>query len=415
VIRDELPGARSQARGVHYPFGWRPIKAGGGPELRWRNISHYLAVFFGGLLLSALALTCVVNWLGKSVGATNSLNNLASLQAKDRNTIVLPFDLRYWAGLKLPRLAAEKPDVVFISSSRGGTMRSEMLAPYKFYNLSFTAWTLDQVTEVLDRATREFAPKVAIVSLDYFMFTNAWPKVNANNAMRFADPFYRFRSGVDMMRAAQQYNGFLANCIIPIFKPQHRCRARQGRFLGTPAILYQEGFRADGSYLYGAGRIHVPNNLTPGFLTNAMPGARSIDPKQVLALERLAALAKERGVRLVGIQLPFMKAAIDYLDTDESYHDRAGVWREFESSRQREQFRQLGITFFDLSHAPLTQDINNFVDAYHTSEIGMLRSLQDLLADPQFRAIFPAIDPEVISSKISELESKKEYFHVYGD
>jgi hypothetical protein len=75
----------------------------------------------------------------------------------------------------------------------------------------------------------------------------------------------------------------------------------------------------------------------------------------------------------------------------------------------------MGIAFFDLSHAPLSQDLNNFVDAYHTSEIGMLRSLRDLLADPQFREIFPAIDPEIISRKISEAESKKEYFYVYGD
>ncbi|MBR0852289.1 hydrolase [Bradyrhizobium diazoefficiens] len=415
MIWDVLPGARSQAGGPHFPFRWRPIRGTGGLELPSRHISHYLAVFFGALFLSALALTGVVNWLGKSVGATNSLSDLASLQAKDRNAIVLPFDLRYWAGLKLPRLAAEKPDVIFISSSRGGAMRSEMLAPYKFYNLSFTAWTLDQVTEILDRATREFAPKVAIVSLDYFMFTNLWPKINAKNAMRFADPFYRFRSGVDMMRAAQRYDGFLANCIIPILKTQHRCRARQGRFLGTPAILYQEGFRADGSYRYGAGRIHDPKTLTADYLTNAMPGAPSIDPKQMLALERLVALANERGIRLVGIQLPFMKLAIDYLDTNARYRDLAGVWREFESRRLQEQFRRMGIAFFDLSRAPLTQDLNNFVDAYHPSEIGMLRSLRDLLADPQFKEIFPAIDPDLISRQTSEAESKKEYFHVYGD
>jgi hypothetical protein len=130
-------------------------------ELPSRNISRYLAVFSGAFLLLALALTGVVNWLGTPVGATNSLNDLANLQARDRNAIVLPFDLRYWAGLKLPRLATDKPDVIVISSSRGGAIRREMFAPYRLYNLSFTAWTIDQVTdpEIISRKISEAESK----------------------------------------------------------------------------------------------------------------------------------------------------------------------------------------------------------------------------------------------------------------
>ena len=395
-----------------------PLAEFGGTDLRLvqRKISHYLATLFGALFLLILALISAVNWLGESVGATTSLINLANGQAKDRNAIVLPFDLRYWADLKLPRVAIDKPDVIFISSSRGGEMRSQMLAPYKFYNLSFTAWTLDQVTDIFDRATREFAPKVAIVSLDYFMFTDVWPKVNAKNTMRFADPFYKFRSGLDMMQTAARRAAFLQDCIIPIFQSGHGCRAAEGRFLGTAAIINQEGFRDDGSYRYGPGRLQdSEKNITADFLVNAMPGAPSIDRDQMLVLERLAALARTRGVTLVGIQLPFAKAGVDYLDNNESYHHYSGVWREFQGSAVRDKFRQLGITFFDLSRAPLNQDSNNFIDAYHPSEIGMLRSLCSLLLIPRFRELFPAIDPQRIFEKINEAELNKKRFSVYED
>ncbi|MGT2440266.1 hydrolase [Bradyrhizobium betae] len=380
------------------------------------KIGQYLAVLFGALFMSVLALTSAVDWLGQSVGATTSLIDLARKQAHDRNAIVLPFDLRYWADLKLPRVAMDKPDVIFVGSSRGGEIRSEMLAPYTFYNLAFTAWTLDQVNDIFERATREFAPKVAIVSLDYFMFTDAWPKAYDSRSMRFADPLYKFRSGLDMMRTAARRAPFLRDCILPIFQAEHRCRAAEGRFIGTPAILNQTGFRGDGSYRYGAPHLRDSHkSLTADYLISAAPGAPSIDRKQMLALEHLAALASKRGVTLVGMQLPYVKAAIDYLDTNVGFRHYAGVWREFESNAARDRFRQLGIAFFDLSRAPLTQDDNNFIDAFHPSEIGMLRSLRDLLTDPQFREIFPAISPERIAGKIREAELNKERYYVYGD
>ena len=381
-----------------------------------QKISRYLAIIFGSLFLTSLALAGAIIWLGKSIGVTTSLIDLADLQAKDRNAIALPFDLRYFAALKLPRIAIDKPDVIFISSSRAGAMHSKMLAPYKLYNMSFTAWTLDQVTDVLERATRDFVPRVVIFSLDYFMLTDAWPKANAQNTMRFSDPFYQIRSGLNMMQTATRRNGFPVNCIIPIFQADRRCDGAGRRFVGTGAVVSQEGFRQDGSYRYSLGRIQSSEkNITPEFLVSAMPGAHSIAPSQMLALERLAALAHKRGITLVGIQLPFIKNAVDYLDFNESYRWYSGVWREFESKTTADQFHQLGITFFDLSRAPLTQDRSNFIDSYHPAEIGMLRSLDELMADPRFREIFPAISPEAISGMLNDAESNKRRFYVYGD
>jgi hypothetical protein len=102
------------------------------------------------------------------------------------------------------------------------------------------------------------------------------------------------------------------------------------------------------------------------------------------------------------------------LDNNQLYNRYSGVWREFESSPVRDKFRAMGVSFFDLSRAPLSHDNNNFVDSYHPSEMGMLRSLQTLLLQPQFKEIFPSIDPEAISRKINEAEQSKQRFDVYG-
>jgi len=55
---------------------------------------------------------------------------------------------------QLESAALYKPEIVYISSSRAGEFREQMFRPYSFHNLLFTAWTVDQVTTILDRVSR---------------------------------------------------------------------------------------------------------------------------------------------------------------------------------------------------------------------------------------------------------------------
>jgi len=111
--------------------------------------------------------------------------------------------LRYAALFKLAKLKLGQPDIIFISSSRAGAARSQMFYPYSFYNMSFTAWTLDQMVEIFERATRNAAPRVVLLELDYFLFTDAWVGGDADKAMIFHWlPGYLCSSAVDMIRSA---------------------------------------------------------------------------------------------------------------------------------------------------------------------------------------------------------------------
>jgi hypothetical protein len=354
----------------------------------------YLRTYFVASVAVALLFTAGVGFIGGRIGATIPLGQLARIQSVEHDKIAIPFDLRYWAALKLPRIELERPDVIYISSSRAGAARAEMFQPYSFYNMSFTAWTLDQVIEIFDRATRQNPSRIAIVELDYFMFTDAWESGNLKNNMLLDRPIkYLLTSAVDMLRSAAR-NPFLLSYISGPKQP----------FIGTHAILSKEGFRFDGSYVYSVGHTKdsTEHNINAESLVNAMPGGAAISTKQMGLLRKLAALARQRHVTLVGIQLPLFREGVDYLDTNQSYFPYSGVWREFESASVRESLKDMGIHFFDLAHDQLTSEKENFFDAYHPSGLGMLRSMQSLLRLAEFRNLFPAIEPQHIDKQIAD-------------
>ena len=165
-------------------------------------------------------------------------------------------------------------------------------------------------------------------------------------------------------------------------------------------IRYRPQFSA--SHIDDARQRHQ----TAETLVQAIPGGTEMSERQMAAIGRIAEMAKQRGITLVGVQLPFIRAGIDYLDHNESYRDYAGVWREFESDRNRNRLETLGIRFFDLARSPINDDKANFVDSYHVSELGALRVIQRLLDLPGFRAIFPDIDSVRTEQHVREVTSE---------
>jgi hypothetical protein len=379
------------------------------------EIARYLAVMFVGLVVALALAFAVFAWVGQRTGSTTSFARIVERQREDPALIALPFDLRYWAMYKLQSVALNKPEIVYISSSRAGEFREQLFRPYSFYNLSFTAWTLDQATEILDRISRTNPPRIAIIEFDYFMFTTSWPGANADRSMYFnAGVRYKLESGIDALRSLAKRPDLLHDCNVRILETVRDCETAPFRFAGIQAIRTQDGFRSDGSYHYSMARLDSSKqNLTAQFLVQAMPGAPNIDLGQIAALERLAALARERGVTLIGIQLPLIKEGVDFLDNASSYHHYAGVWREFNSQQMRDKFRSLSIHFFDLSRADFADDNKNFVDAYHPSEFGTLRSMIKLCSDPDFRSLLPALDPARLKRELENAERQGKVLELY--
>ncbi|WP_316232781.1 hydrolase [Bradyrhizobium sp. SZCCHNPS2010] len=293
--------------------------------------------------------------------------DLAQSQVRDSDNIILPADIRYNAAFKLARIGQARPDVICIGTSRPGTFRDWMFKPYRFYNASFTAWTTSQLLDVFERSTREVRPRVVILAIDYFLFTDTWDKANGTERTMIYEPLryvlFKFR-----------YLSHSLPSLAP-FQDDHR----------------QDGFRRDGSYAYPAGFIEVARKQfqSAEYFLKSTPGAAHMSERQMAPIVQLASLAQQRGIKLIAIQLPYIRSAVDYLDYEESYRPWSGVWREFESEQTAAWLRGLGITFFDMAHSSVGTDPLNFIDAYHPSDDGMVKLLDQLLNEKEFRAQFP--------------------------
>jgi hypothetical protein len=353
-------------------------------------IRRYIAVLAILFVALSVPLAAVILRLARPFDAIATPAQLADIQARRPDTIILPVDLRYNAAFKLARAAQVQPEIVCFGSSRAGGFHAAMFAPRRFYNLSFTAWTTGQLLDIFERTTRQAHPRVAILELDYFLFADHWQQWFATSRTMIHDrPFrYAMASLGSFLRAAASNR--------TTFETYYRAPTA---FIGPQSIQSQEGFRSDGSYAFSQGHVADAQQhyRTADFFLGTVPPDDAISPRLQTPIVRLAELARERGIRLIAVQLPLIRAGVDLLDHDDSYRPRAGAWRDFESESTRSWLADLGIPLFDLARSPIDDDPDNFIDAIHLSENGMDKAMRELWATPGFRA---AIDPGASDSAV---------------
>ncbi|WP_315721131.1 MULTISPECIES: hydrolase [unclassified Bradyrhizobium] len=329
-------------------------------------------------------------------GASMRLQDLADSQRDNPEQILLPFDLRYNAAFKLARLEQERPEVIWISTSRAGTFRAALFAPYRFYNLSFTAWTTGQTLDLFERATQRQRPRIAILSLDHFLFADRWEEWFAiTRKMHYDHPLTYLRSSLlDFARTATRRPAAFKDYV-----------GTQSAFVGTQSIVQQEGFRNDGSYRYSPGHVADARSrfMNAATLADTLPRAAGLSSSLKQPIAQLAEMARSRGVKLMGIQLPFIRAGIDLLDREQYGPRGFGAWREFATAQTRDWLRQLGIPLFDLARLPMKDENSSFVDAYHLADTGAAEVMLHLLSDPDFRDAFPNIDPARIAGDLADI------------
>jgi hypothetical protein len=389
------------------------VSARSGRESKMRSsyVRYLQSVFAAGAAV-ALSLFAFVAWIGEKSGATMLPEDMGAAQSRNPEIVVEPFDLHYWAAMKIQRIAHDQPEVISIGSSRGQAMRSAMFRPYRFYNASLTAWTLKQEIEMIDRITTISKPRVIIIGLDYSMLTDQLAAtLDAERTMHFENGIgYRYRSSLAALKTILSQPILLSSL-------WNRKSDTIPYFIGLHAFQTATGFRFDGSRVlprtaYQTAPSYLARNIGQ---IDAVPGGPHVDREQLSRLERLAKLAKDRNVLLVAIQYPIYKASVDYLDKEPSYYAYSGVWRDFQSDEMRSRLRNSGIIFFDLTRTDMTSDDRYFTDAAHPTETGISVAVSDLLRDERFRSIFPAIDPERLRVDREKAAARGDAFEIYSN
>lgn len=367
------------------------------------------------VLLPSFFAIAAAEWIGWRTGGTMLPSSIALAQQRDP-MLIWAGELRHYAPFKLASIALQQPDIVFVGTSRCAEMRSGMFKPYRFYNACVTSGSFDQIRMNIERILDVSHPKIVIITLDYFMFTDGFAAgVTEKMTMEYD---YSMRSHLDGLvslgTAIRNYPLTMAKYLF--------VRKREPidgmELLGLPAIRGNAGFRYDGSLLYDPNdRIaSVVHNQDVKFgLLSQFHGGPEMRPDPIAALKRLADAVHARGAVLVGMQMPILKSTVDYLDTETSYWSYAGVWRDFESAKARDLFAELGIRFFDMSRDDVCADPRNFFDSGHPTERGNLGAFVHELDNPEFRAAFPDLDAAQLRADYARAQQDDAFFDLYHD
>jgi len=358
------------------------------------RIRIYLTTLACGALLLVTTTFVVVDWVGRRTGSTLLPAELSARVAANSRSIVYRDRIPSWGAIKLARIAQLQPEVVFIGSSRGNSLREQMFLPYRFYNASLTAWTIEQTRFMLEKILQVASPRVVIFALDYWMFGDQWATAMESSRSMIFDGWltYKYRVDRGFIETLGRNPSLLRTKVLPSLLGKSVATRDQLNFVGIDAMLHEVGFRADGSFLQPAGSRATPDgdkNYMDSVL-RAFPGGRRYDQRQMDALEKLAVLAQSHGVKLIAVQLPLASSAIHFLDTDKSYHRLAGLWRESRTEERSDMLREIGIPYYDLSDQ--LHDNTEFLDAAHLTERGMLEVLLNLSEMPEFRSALAGLD-----------------------
>lgn len=340
--------------------------------------------------------------------------------------------LRLYAAVKQAHLDFERYDVIVMGASRAGQFRSGMFRPYRFYNAAMTGWSLQRQIELFDEMTSRFKPKVVIFNLDYFMlaagYEERWEKVERRMVRRY-NPVEVMYTGMQSLslELLKQPKATVKKVANKLLIPSHEIAGGLRVFGATPREGVVSMFRRDGSMRY----FDYFYEDAPKALKNFSPvlsqvnegGGQKIDLRQMAMLEKLGMMARERGVTLVGVQLPFPETVISILDRGETVEDNQQkydggdmrIWNEFRTDDMRNRLRDLGIIFLDFTRLRYLDTTPCFIDSAHPAEYLVLASSIGLLQQSQVRKILPAVDTDRLEDRLRKAELEGECFHVFDD
>ena len=354
---------------------------------------------------------------------------IAQRQRAD-STLVWNGPLRLYAAIKFAHLNLERPEVVILGASRSGQIRCAIFKPYHCYNASMIGWTFTRLASVIREIGGDMPPKVIFINLDFFMFSSAYEShwIQTEDKMPLNYPLRQIIEDArkDLVTGAlaspkSTAQSLWRRSIDPEYEKLDGLRVFGPTF--RPGSL--SVFRADGSMAYISSfrdqAAQTQQNLTPA-LSQIAPGrGAQMDIAQMARLQEITAIARQRGIMLVGVQLPFIPSALAVFDAQKDYADRntsiaAGdlaIWREFESPETVARFVRMGIHFFNFSRLANEWRPYCFFDAVHPGEYLVLESVLQILKEPHIHAALPEIDISPLDALKRQAESKHNCFSVF--
>jgi hypothetical protein len=343
----------------------------------WRFVST-LVLILSPALVAFATLEGLAWWTGESM----SVAAASKWQDSAQGLIWRGGDGHTYLPYKLARVADLKPEVLVLGPSRANQFNGKPFAPYSFYDAGQTAWTIDQYRRFIELITRDgYAPHVMVINLDYWMFS---PGFDHYWGARFDDtPSSHI---ADLLRLVGQLRDDPLGLL--------RRLPKADRLQGLYAVLTGDGFRGDGSMVEKPSTGDPQQPLSTDDIEVGIPPvvvADHMSPDQIANFDRLVALAKEKHIALIAVQLPYYKKILDALNDN----PEAGNWREFESAEWRQRLANSGVLFFDSADMPEFCDKPEyFIDSLDPDARLVDHVSRLIVADRRTAPLLPQAAPE---------------------
>jgi hypothetical protein len=372
----------------------------------WLRVARVL-FFVVAVPLIAMVLAC--EWVAWNLGEDLSPEEGARRQTADPRLLWDSVNLDTHYRFKLARVEQVKPDVLALGQSRMGNLRSEMFAPYKFYNMFRPSWPFSVYTEMLHRIPKEDTPKVIIISMDFFMFNPEYSKYYD------ADP----SANSDRVRPYDRVNLVRKTFIALARDPLLIFASTQNSVRRIPAIgvlpnFLGTGYRADGS---GTSKLRVGPKMPVDYLEavkwNHDPSfdyCDAMQPSEMAHLDEFAKAAHDRGIAVIAVQMPIFSPVLRAYEADGHF----GILADFREHLADGYFDRLGIVALDYSDfPPYTNDSRYFNDAVHPTEVLAGAVVLKMASDPRVKAILPALNTSDLQSRVQAAKRNSQYDEVY--
>lgn len=301
--------------------------------------------------------------------------------------------------LKLEAVIRRKPQAIAMGSSRANQWRSAMFRPTPFYNAANAVFVVRDFRRMLEEFG-DFSPRVVLFSFDYFTFVPAFERA------------YLAQSHTEVGGwASPEQTRIIQGVLDDLVKtrslpwPSHEGAPA----LGLSAIRTGVGFRLDGSYNYASREFDDGTSsvsaIEAGKQWPLVP-AEHLDESILRDFERFTELARQKGIALVGVTMPYIPKVRDAMERSPHY----GAWRQFQSAATKEWIRKQGVLYFDFSDlGSFGGRPDEFADPYHPSEPAYIRMLLAMLPNERFRSLFPGINAGELEDRLKHATRLEAY------
>lgn len=277
-------------------------------------------------------------------------------------------------------IAVKNPTVIALGTSKVMQIRKEFfIQPDKFVNAGGAGRTFGDMEILIQNLPQESNIKIIILGVDQEMFYRSY---DSGTVRKDTDGLIRFIKILSMMSRRVYLDYFSHKYVLSDLINNARINSN----IGLPAILYDSGFREDGSYKYGQAE-HNPDRKEKVFKEIDAVAAQTKIAKlyesegeensqleiNIQALKRILDECKKRNITVIGVMSPYPTPIYEAMKQSKGLAYKESVVLP---DKVRAIFASYTNPFFDLSSlTTFSGKEGEFVDSIHITDVSQLRTI----------------------------------------